>query len=82
MGQDVRLLGSKISLTVLNVNRSIQRIVITSSTAAIVHNDPNPILLNEEDWNEQSPQEAEELGEKTPPLASYRASKTLAERGW
>ncbi|KIY74197.1 NAD(P)-binding protein [Cylindrobasidium torrendii FP15055 ss-10] len=59
---------------------AVKRIVVTSSVAAIVHNDPNPIVLDENDWNEQSPKEVEELGENATNTAKYRASKTLAEK--
>lgn len=62
------------------LSQQVKRIVVTSSAAAVVHNSPEPLLLSEKDWNEQSPKEVEELGAKATPLAQYRTSKTLAEK--
>ncbi|KAJ7057712.1 NAD(P)-binding protein, partial [Mycena amicta] len=48
------------------------------------HVDPEPKLFSELDWNEQSPtrKEVEKMGREAPPMTKYRASKTLAEKGW
>ena len=60
---------------------SIKRIVVTSSTAAILEARPNPVVLSELDWNNQAVREVEEKGRDAHPFMKYRASKTLAERG-
>ncbi|KAK0484420.1 hypothetical protein IW261DRAFT_1456425 [Armillaria novae-zelandiae] len=59
---------------------SVQRIVVTSSSAAILRSEPGTITLSEVDWNEQSPKEVEEKGLDASPFAKYRASKALAEK--
>ncbi|KAJ3517048.1 hypothetical protein NLJ89_g749 [Agrocybe chaxingu] len=59
----------------------VNRIVITSSTAAIMTpNLSEPRVFSEKDWNEASPKEVEELGSKAAGTTVYRASKSLAER--
>ena len=40
-----------------------------------------PFVFSEQDWNLSSIKEVEEKGDKTSPAISYRASKTLAEKG-
>ncbi|KAG7439978.1 NAD(P)-binding protein [Guyanagaster necrorhizus] len=59
---------------------SVQRIVVTSSCAAILHVSPEPKVFSEVDWNEQSIKEVGEQGKDASGIAKYRASKTLAER--
>lgn len=63
----------------------IKRVVITSSGAAVLHDDPNPTTFTEADWNDQCLEilkKYEDEGRKNeaPNIAKYRASKTLAER--
>lgn len=60
---------------------SVRRIVVTSSTAAIVSVLPDPKRVSELDWNDQSIEEVEKLGKQASQLAKYRASKTMAEKG-
>ncbi|KAF9482939.1 NAD(P)-binding protein [Pholiota conissans] len=63
--------------------QNVKRIVVTSSCAAISTpwNKAPPAKFSEADWNTNSPGVVEELGDKTPPVEIYRASKTLAEKG-
>ncbi|KAH7921678.1 NAD(P)-binding protein [Leucogyrophana mollusca] len=59
---------------------SVKRIIVTASTGSIIHNDPEPQVFDESDWNEQS---LELLAQGGPALTApikYRASKTLAEK--
>ncbi|KAH7884064.1 hypothetical protein F5I97DRAFT_1646596 [Phlebopus sp. FC_14] len=63
----------------------VQRIVITSSGAAILRDKPEVQIFTEEDWNTQCLEildEFEKKGKKedAPNMMKYRASKTLAER--
>ncbi|KAJ3521179.1 hypothetical protein NM688_g9052 [Phlebia brevispora] len=59
---------------------SVKRVVITSSTAAVLTQDPNPRVFSEDNWNERSIGEVETKGREAAPFDKYRASKTLAER--
>ncbi|OSD07837.1 NAD-P-binding protein [Trametes coccinea BRFM310] len=59
---------------------SVKRVVITSSTAAVILPVTEPRVLTEADWNEASIQEVKEKGRDASAPAKYRASKTLAER--
>ncbi|KAJ3884279.1 hypothetical protein GG344DRAFT_26992, partial [Lentinula edodes] len=59
---------------------SIQRIVVTSSTAAIISTLPEPKVFSELDWNEQAIEEVKKQGKNASQAAKYRASKTLAEK--
>ncbi|PBK61525.1 D-lactaldehyde dehydrogenase [Armillaria solidipes] len=59
---------------------SVQRIVVTSSCASVLHVSPEPKVFSEVDWNEQSIKEVEEQGKGASGIAKYRASKTLAEK--
>ncbi|CAE6496853.1 unnamed protein product [Rhizoctonia solani] len=60
---------------------SVQRVVITSSAAAIVDaTKPIGTHYTEENWNEYSPKQVREKGKDAAPLDKYRASKTLAEK--
>jgi nucleoside-diphosphate-sugar epimerase len=59
----------------------VKRIVITSSGATVVRNDPEPLLFTEENWNQQAVDEVEREDSNASPMSMYRASKTLAERG-
>ena len=58
----------------------VKRIVITSSTAAVITPRPGSSTFSEVDWNQASIKEVEELGMDAHPMAIYRASKTLAEK--
>ena len=58
----------------------MQRVVITSSTGAVLTEDVAPRTFNEENWNEQSVKEVEIKGSNAAQADIYRASKTLAER--
>lgn len=40
-----------------------------------------PIVLNENDWNDQAVEICERLGRNALPGKKYQASKTLAEKG-
>ena len=59
---------------------TVQRIVVTSSCAAVLTPTPEPRVFSEEDWNEASILEVKEKGREATNFAKYRASKTLAER--
>ncbi len=67
--------------TEIHYSSSVQRIVVTSSCASVLHVSPEPKVFSEVDWNEQSIKEVEEQGKDAPGIAKYRASKTLAEKG-
>ena len=58
----------------------MRRVVITSSTAAIHYPVTQYTMFYESSWNEPDINEVEEKCDKCPPLAIYRASKTLAEK--
>ena len=64
----------------LNHAPTVQRIVVTSSCAAVLTPTPEPRIFSEEDWNEASILEVKEKGREATNFAKYRASKTLAER--
>ncbi|KAJ7079901.1 hypothetical protein C8R44DRAFT_824555 [Mycena epipterygia] len=64
----------------LKYGKSVKRIVITSSTAAVLQVEPEPKIFSELDWNQQAPREVEEMGRAASAITKYRASKTLAER--
>ena len=59
----------------------VQRIVVTSSCAAVMSPKSGPFVFSEQDWNLSAIKEVQEKGDETPPGISYRASKTLAEKG-
>ena len=60
----------------------MQRIVITSSGAAVITvPQSKPTVYTEQDWNSSSVKVVEEMGNKSPPVIAYYASKTLAEKG-
>ncbi|KAJ7270256.1 D-lactaldehyde dehydrogenase [Mycena rebaudengoi] len=64
----------------LKNGKSVKRIVITSSVAAVLHVDPEPQYFSELDWNEQAVQEVAEKGRDASAASKYRASKMLAEK--
>ncbi|KAG8762782.1 methylglyoxal reductase (NADPH-dependent) gre2 [Ceratobasidium sp. 428] len=60
---------------------SVQRVVVTSSAAAIVDTSkPTGTVFTENDWNTFSTKEVEEKGRDAAGGDKYRASKTLAEQ--
>lgn len=62
-------------------SNALNRIVFTSSAAAIFKPATQPTILNETDWNDLSVEESEKLGKAAHPQDKYRASKVLAEKG-
>ncbi|KAH7912688.1 D-lactaldehyde dehydrogenase [Hygrophoropsis aurantiaca] len=60
---------------------SVKRIVVTSSGAAVLHDDPKPQEFDESDWNEQCLEFLAQGGPVLTNMVKYRASKTLAEKG-
>ncbi|KAI5993189.1 hypothetical protein EDC04DRAFT_2910899 [Pisolithus marmoratus] len=64
----------------LKYGTSVKRVVTTSSVGAIIRDEPTPITFTEKDWDQQSLDLVNKLGEKAPNIAKYRASKTLAEK--
>ncbi|KAJ6535745.1 hypothetical protein B0H19DRAFT_963478 [Mycena capillaripes] len=69
-----------ILMSALKHGKSVKRIVVTSSCAAVLQVEPEPKTFSELDWNEQAPKEVAEMGREASPITKYRASKTLAER--
>lgn len=59
----------------------MKRVVVTSSTAAVLHDSPTPKVFSEADWDDQAVEEVEKKGRAASNAHKYRASKTLAERG-
>ena len=60
----------------------MQRIVITSSTEAVMSRPlSKPTVLSEQDWNSSAIKEVQEMGNKCRPASAYCASKNLAEKG-
>ncbi|KAI0795626.1 D-lactaldehyde dehydrogenase [Abortiporus biennis] len=59
---------------------SVKRIVITTSTAAMVRPTDLPITFTENDWNEDAIKQVEIHGVQAPGYLKYFASKTLAEK--
>lgn len=73
------------TLSVLNSIKKngteVQRVVITSSYAAILDSTRTPpVQYTEKDWNESSPANSKRDGNNQDSFDAYRASKTLAER--
>lgn len=58
----------------------MQRMVITSSVAAVMNADPNQLVYTEDDWNDAAVKNVEEKGVEVGAGGIYTASKTLAER--
>ncbi|KAF9561494.1 NAD(P)-binding protein [Agrocybe pediades] len=59
---------------------NVKRIVVTSSTAAVMEPPTQPTQFSELNWNESAPKEVEEKGSDAAPMTIYRASKALAEK--
>ncbi|KAG1855935.1 hypothetical protein F4604DRAFT_1799314 [Suillus subluteus] len=66
----------------LKYGQSVKRVVVTSSGAAILRDSPTPSVFSELDWNEQCLEILKEKGREAPNMMKYRASKTLAEKGF
>lgn len=68
----------------LKYGQSIKRIVYTSTSGTVsreTHEITVPTVFTEKDWNTRALEIFKELGDKTPVLTTYRASKVLAEQG-
>lgn len=62
-------------------SKTVKRVVVTSSFAAILTSTkPPPQRYTEADWNSASVEGHERDGDSQVPVEAYRASKTLAER--
>ncbi|KZT23515.1 D-lactaldehyde dehydrogenase [Neolentinus lepideus HHB14362 ss-1] len=59
---------------------NVKRIVVTSSTAAVMEVLTSPRKFSEIDWNQQALKEVEEKGRDALLMDKYRASKILAEK--
>ncbi|KAK2467474.1 hypothetical protein APHAL10511_000329 [Amanita phalloides] len=59
---------------------NVKRIVILASCACIQREAAEPLVFNENDWNDRSIETCERLGRDAAPSAKYSASKTLAEK--
>ncbi|KZT02608.1 NAD(P)-binding protein [Laetiporus sulphureus 93-53] len=59
---------------------TVKRVVVTSSTASVMHPQDTPRAFSELDWNDAAINEVKEKGRGASQPAKYRASKTLAER--
>ncbi|KAI0635003.1 D-lactaldehyde dehydrogenase [Trametes polyzona] len=68
----------------LKYRSTVKRVVITSSSSAIISSprpgESLPRVLDENDWNEESVKEVEVKGRDASPMHKYRASKVLAEK--
>ncbi|KAJ7490832.1 D-lactaldehyde dehydrogenase [Mycena latifolia] len=66
----------------LKYGKSVKRVVVTSSVAAVIGMPltTEPQFPNELNWNEQAVKDVEEKGREASPVSIYCASKTLAER--
>ncbi|TCD64033.1 methylglyoxal reductase (NADPH-dependent) gre2 [Steccherinum ochraceum] len=60
--------------------KNVKRIVVTSSTGAVLEVDTGKTTFTEDDWNDQAIRIVEEKGSAADAPSKYRASKTLAER--
>ncbi|KAK0197652.1 hypothetical protein F5146DRAFT_1016295, partial [Armillaria mellea] len=59
---------------------SVQRIVVASSCASVLHVSPGPKVFSKVDWNEQSIKQVESQGKYATRIAKYRTSKAVAEK--
>ncbi|KAJ7162509.1 NAD-P-binding protein [Mycena filopes] len=64
----------------LRYGKSVKRVVVTSSSVAVMEVQEEPRIFNELDWNEQAARDVAKMGREAPPTTKYLASKTLAER--
>ncbi|KAG6835826.1 hypothetical protein H0H93_014299 [Arthromyces matolae] len=60
---------------------NVKRVVVTSSCASVLEVGVDKVFT-EENWNELAIREIKEQGDAAPGPSKYRASKTLAEKGW
>lgn len=60
--------------------KNVKRIVVTSSTGAVLEVGTGKTTFSEDDWNDQAISIVEEKGSAADSPSKYRASKTLAER--
>ncbi|KAK6995949.1 D-lactaldehyde dehydrogenase [Favolaschia claudopus] len=58
---------------------AVKHIVVTSSTAAVLHDEPTPQTFTEADWDAQAVENVQRDGRNASNVHKYRASKTLAE---
>ncbi|TFK57581.1 NAD-P-binding protein [Heliocybe sulcata] len=67
--------------SILRYGRSVKRVIVTSSGAALVEPTKEPgYVYTEADWGDYSVREVQLKGAKADTVQKYRASKTLAER--
>lgn len=59
---------------------SLQRMIFTSSSAAIRHYSALPITLSEADWNDECEARVSSLGRTAEPQDKYSVSKIMAEK--
>ena len=59
---------------------SVRRVVMTSSTAAVIRPVTEHVVLDETSYNEAAIEEVQAKSNASPPLSVYCASKTLAEK--
>ncbi|KDQ65078.1 hypothetical protein JAAARDRAFT_28742 [Jaapia argillacea MUCL 33604] len=64
----------------LRFGSNLKRVVMTSSTAAVITVTDTPQIFSELDWNEQAVKDVEENGRDALGRNKYRASKSLAEK--
>ncbi|KAJ7675152.1 D-lactaldehyde dehydrogenase [Mycena rosella] len=64
----------------LKWGKSVKRVVVTSSTAAVLNVSKEPQVLSDVNWNDQAVEQVNEQGRAASGAAKYQASKTLAER--
>jgi nucleoside-diphosphate-sugar epimerase len=59
----------------------VKRIVITGSSVSVTSDLDKPTVFTESDWHEAAVQVIKREGDKADPMAMYKASKVLAEKG-
>ncbi|KAJ7490816.1 D-lactaldehyde dehydrogenase [Mycena latifolia] len=64
----------------LKYGKSVKRVVVTSSTVAVMNLSTEPQVLDELSWNDDAVRDVEEKGRASAARVKYGASKTLAER--
>jgi len=66
--------------SILRYGRSVKRVIVTSSGAALVEPKEPGYVYTEADWGDYSVREVQLKGVRADTVQKYRASKTLAER--
>ncbi|EPQ61036.1 NAD P-binding protein [Gloeophyllum trabeum ATCC 11539] len=66
--------------SILRKGRSVKRVIVTSSGAALVEPKEPGYVYTEADWGDYSVKEVQSKGANATTLQKYRASKALAER--